>query len=65
MIIQLNLVFAIARVMFVFPQPVNYVSDRRTAAVFLWMTTELYTFISTIASNVCFLAFRSCIHHKV
>ena len=65
MIISLNLVFGVARVMFFFPQPVNYQVDLRASAVFIWMTTELYTFVATIVSNVFFLAFRSCIHHKI
>lgn len=65
MLVSLNLVFAIARVMFLFPQPVDYQADTSSSAIFIWMTTELYTFICTIISNVLFLALRSCIHHKI
>jgi hypothetical protein len=62
----LNLVFQITHIMQYFPYPVVMTeSNAEEAATYLWLTVEIFCFVSIIISNCLFMALRTCFHHKV
>jgi len=65
MLIYINMLFGVTTLMQFFPSPLDYSEDARTGAVFIWLTVEWLAFISIIMSNCLFLAFRTCLHHKI
>ena len=65
MIIIVNLLMTITNVMYIFPQPVNWTADLEIAGVFLFFELEWIVWISTLVSNIFFIALRTCFRNKI
>lgn len=65
MLIYINMLFGVTTLLQMYPGKIDYEEDARTGATFIWLTVEWLTFLAIIISNILFLAFRSCFHHKI
>jgi hypothetical protein len=63
-IIYIYLLCQITRVMYMYPQPIPW-NDNTTSATFLWLEVEWAVFLGLLLSNTCFIAIRTCVHHKI
>lgn len=65
MLIYINLIFSVTKLLQMFPIAIEQSAQLKAGAVFLWLEIEWITFSAIILSDVLFLMFRTCLHHKI
>lgn len=66
MLIMILLIQEITNIMYVFPQPIDWIhAPYQAVGCYIWLELEWMIFSATLISNVVFIMVRSCVRHKI